>query len=89
MNDYKNKLSGFAEKLKTSSHQTPMQSVSPVLDQVKKKDVVEKSALNIWIPKTLKKQMKQKEIDLEMTLTDIAITAISEFLNKSNETHKA
>ena len=87
MNDYKNKLSGFAEKLKSSSPQTPIQSVSPVQEQGKKKEILEKSALNIWIPKTLKRQMKQKELDLEMTLTDIAITAISEFLNKPNETN--
>ena len=81
MTDYKDKLTGFAAKLKASPNNTPIQEVTPV---VKKIEVVavEKSALNIWIPKQLKKRMRQKEIETDMNLTDIATAAIEEFLNK-------
>lgn len=80
MANYQDKLSGFAEKLKSQAPSTtPLQEVKPLAS---KKGTSEKSALNIWIPKDLKKRMKHAEIETDQTLTDITIAALEQYLKK-------
>ncbi len=79
MANYQDKLSGFAEKLKSQAPSTPLQEVKPL---ALKKGTGEKSALNIWIPKDLKKRMKHAEIETDKTLTDITIAALEQYLKK-------
>lgn len=74
----KNKLAGMANKLKSDKPKTPIQEVSPVkLKEVTKEDTAQ---LNVWIPKGLIKRMKVHGLEQELSLKDITIKALENYL---------
>jgi hypothetical protein len=78
--NYKEKLGGLAAKLKSQPTNTPIQEVTPVNVQNPEE---EKSQLNVWIPKSLKKEMKRREIDTDESLTAITTQALKQYLTQS------
>jgi hypothetical protein len=79
MEDYKNKLGSLADKLKKDPPKTPIQEVHPVktIDVEK----VEEAQLNVWVPKGLLKRMKSYGIEKDLSLKDINVLAVREFLD--------
>jgi hypothetical protein len=77
MEDYKNKLGSLADKLKKESPVTPIQQVQPVKVEPLKEQEVQ---FNNWIPKSLLKQVKAYGVEHEMSLKEINIQALKEFL---------
>ncbi|EHQ24318.1 hypothetical protein [Mucilaginibacter paludis] len=78
MEDYKNKLGNLADKLKKeTTPQTPIQQVQPVKTEPVKEEEMQ---FNNWIPKILLKQVKAYGVEHEMTLKEINIRALKEFL---------
>ncbi len=85
MEDYKNKLGSLADKLKKESPKTPIQQVQPVNQEPPKEQEVQ---FNNWIPRSLLKQIKTYGIEHDMSLKEINIRSLKEFLtanNKANE----
>lgn len=79
--NYKNKLSGFAERLKTEPAVVSIQEVNPVKNSVPA-EKIEEIQLNVWIPKTLMKQMKAKGLDIDKSMKDMVTEALSDYLNQ-------
>lgn len=79
-NNYKEKIGGLANKLKSEQPKTPIQEVKPVV--VKEEAKTETAQLNVWIPKELVKRMKSYGIENELSLKDIAIQAIEAYLKE-------
>lgn len=77
--DYKGKLSGFAERLKSEPASVPMQEVKPVKGQLKKD--TDLYHLNVWIPQELAKRMKLRGVEDGKSLTEITIKALEQYLN--------
>lgn len=77
-NDYQNKLKGFKAKIKTEPVAVPLQQVQP-LAEVQQEEI--KAQLNVWVPKTLKKAMKQHEVNSDESLTEITIKALQMYLS--------
>lgn len=80
MMDYKNKLGSLADKLKKEVPATPMQEVHPVKPPPTAEE--EESRFNNWIPRTLKKQLKSYSAEADISLKDINIQALKEYLEK-------
>jgi len=80
MTDYKGKLGTLADKLKKETPATPLQEVHPI----KNDSVAEKSEsrFNNWIPKSLKKQLKSYAADADISLKELNIQALKEYLEK-------
>ncbi|WP_207536283.1 hypothetical protein [Desertivirga arenae] len=79
MSSYKNKLDSLANKLKSEDVKIPIQEVSPVKTSgVAKKE--EEAQLNVWIPKSLLKKVKGYALEEELSLKEITIKALEEFL---------
>lgn len=81
MSDYKDKLGGLANKLKTEKPKTPIQEVTPVKDIVEQKESV--AQLNVWIPKELLKKMKRVGVEKDLSLKEITIKALNVYLEMS------
>jgi hypothetical protein len=79
MTDYKTKLGGLADKLKQVSVNTPIQEVKPV--QVESIAVIEECRFNNWIPRSLKRKLKRFSVENEMTLKEINIQALEQFIS--------
>jgi hypothetical protein len=79
--NYKNKLSGFAERLKTEPAVVSIQEVNPVKNSVPA-EKIEEIQLNVWIPKTLMKQMKAKGLYIDKSMKDMVTEALSDYLNQ-------
>ena len=79
--NYKNKLSGFAERLKTEPAVVSIQEVNPVKNSAPA-EKIEEIQLNVWIPKTLMKQMKAKGLDIDKSMKDMVAEALSDYLNQ-------
>ena len=75
MTKYQDKLSGFAERLKTEEIRTPIQEVKPVVE-VAKKVTEPEIQLNVWISKKLMKKIKQKSLDADMSIKDWVTDAL-------------
>ena len=82
MNKYQDKLSGFAERMKTEENLTPIQEVNPISKEsskLPKKEI----QLNIWIPISLMKMIKQKSLDKDKTIKEFVTDAVISFINKN------
>jgi hypothetical protein len=79
MTDYKNKLGNLADRLKNEEPKTPIQEVNPVKNNVSEKEA--EGQLNVWIPKTLLKKMKNYGVEHELSQKDIAILALEKYLS--------
>lgn len=79
MENYKSKLSGLADKIKSEVPQTPLQEVQPVKAQIVPAPE-EESRFNNWIPKGLKRKIKAYGVQHDMSQKDITIAALQEFL---------
>lgn len=79
MSDYKDKLGNLADKLKKEPAKTPIQEVHPVKEVGPEKE--EEAQLNTWIPKGLLRRMKSYGVDQDLSLKDINILAIRDFLD--------
>jgi hypothetical protein len=77
--DYKGKLSGFADRLKTEPASLPMQEVKPAKGPLKKDTALHH--LNVWIPQDLAKRLKLRGVEEEASLTEITIKALEQYLN--------
>lgn len=78
MKDYKGKLGSLADKLKKETPATPIQSVQPVKAIVKEAE--KESRFNNWIPRSLKKQIKAYAAEADITLKELNIQALREYL---------
>lgn len=87
MTDYKSKLGGLAERLRIEPPAAPIQQVAPVKEQIVA--LPGECRFNNWIPKTLKKRLKQYAMDHEISLKDINIKALELFLQMNGETDSA
>jgi hypothetical protein len=79
MNKYSEKLGGLANRLKEETPKTPIQEVKPIPTATAKK---EESQLNVWIPKDLLKQVKVHGAETDLSLKEITIKALEQYLNK-------
>lgn len=79
MSEYKDKLSGFAERLKTNQITPPMQEVKPIKTNLTNEPEIQ---LNIWIPKSLMKKIKQKSLDEDISIKDLVTASIKSYLQK-------
>ncbi len=79
--NYKNKLSGFAERLKTEPAVVSIQEVNPVKNSLPT-EKIEEIQLNVWIPKPLMKQMKAKGLDIDKSMKEMVNEALSNYLNQ-------
>ena len=83
MTKYQEKLSGFAERMKTEKIDTPIQEVKPIAKKVQPLSESE-IQLNIWIPKSLMKRIKQKSLDSDLSIKDWVTKVIINQLTKIN-----
>jgi len=81
MTKYQDKLSGFAERLKTEEIKTPIQEVKPV-ERIQQKPSESEVQLNIWIPKSLMKKIKQKSLDKDISIKDFVTESIAFYLRE-------
>jgi len=87
MEDYKNKLSNLAGKLKQEKPRTPVQQIQPVKKSPLKEAEVQ---LNTWIPKGLMRDIKNYGVANDLSQKDITIEALKSYLEakvKTNEKH--
>ena len=75
--EYAGKLQGFANRVKTEPVQLPVQKVTPVQVTTETK---EEQQLNVWIPKDLMKRLKVKGAEGDMSLKEMIIEAIGQYL---------
>jgi hypothetical protein len=80
-NDYKERMGGLANRLKSEQPKTPIQEVKPVA--VKEEAKIETAQLNVWIPKDLVKRMKSYGIESDLSLKDITTQAIEAYLKET------
>jgi hypothetical protein len=85
MTDYKDKLGGLANKLKTSPPQPPMQKVQPV--KAPAPDKATEVQFNNWIPKTLLKRLKTYCIEYEQSVKEFNIEALELLLKTKTKDH--
>ncbi|MHB8207624.1 hypothetical protein [Mucilaginibacter sp.] len=85
MEDYKNKLGSLADKLKKDAPGTPIQQIQPIKVEMLKEQEVQ---FNNWIPKTLLKKIKAYGVEHDMTLKEINIRALKEFIISSISENK-
>ena len=78
MTDYKSKLDSLADKLKTEKPKISMQEVNPI--KAKTPDKEEEGQLNVWIRKSLLKQMKSYGVEADLSLKDITTKALESYL---------
>ncbi|QXV66851.1 hypothetical protein INP83_07135 [Mucilaginibacter sp. 21P] len=82
MTDYKGKLGSLADKLKKETPATPIQTVHPV--KAVTKETEKKSRFNNWIPWSLKKLLKAYAAEADITLKELNIQALREYLKNRN-----
>lgn len=80
--DYKNRLSGLADKMKTETPDVPTQMVVPIKNTIikPKEEKVEEVQLNTWIPKSLMKKLKIKGLEMDLNQKDLVIKALTNFV---------
>jgi hypothetical protein len=79
MENYKDKLGGLADKLKTAPLQPPIQKVQPV--KAPAPDKTTEVQFNNWIPKTLAKRLKTFCIEHEQSIKEFNIEALELLLS--------
>ncbi len=80
MNKYQDKLSGFAERMKSEENLAPIQEVKPIGKKNLKQSEKEVQ-LNVWIPKSLMKKIKQKSLNEDISIKDFVTKGIMFYLN--------
>jgi hypothetical protein len=83
MTNYKDKLGGLADKLKTAPVQPPLQKVQPV--KAPAPDKATEVQFNNWIPKTLLKKLKTFCIEHEQSVKAFNIEALELLLSTKNK----
>ena len=78
--DYENKRSQFAERLKNTVPQQPLQQVQPIEAPPK----IEEQQMTVWLPKALYKQVKAKAVEEELPLKEMVRMALENFLAAAN-----
>ncbi|GAB2698321.1 hypothetical protein GCM10027037_23220 [Mucilaginibacter koreensis] len=78
MTDYKGKLGSLADKLKKEIPPTPIQAVHPV--KAPEQEPEKELRFNNWIPRSLKKQLKAYAAEADITLKELNIQALKEYL---------
>jgi len=78
---YKKKLSGFAERLKTEPAIVAIQTVNPI-NKVNTVEKLEELQLNVWIPKTLMRQLKAKGLDIDKSIKEMVNEALTNYLSE-------
>ena len=78
MTDYKSKLGSLAHRLKNEPQNTPIQEVHPVKES--DHDLEEEVRFNNWIPRSLKKKLKAYAVENDVSLKEINIEALEEYL---------
>jgi hypothetical protein len=86
MENYKSKLGNLADKLKQERPQIPIQEVQPVKPQTIVKPV--ETQFNNWIPKALLKRIKAYGVEYELSLKEINIQALEQYLNAKSKPQK-
>lgn len=81
MTEYQDKLSGFAARLKTEEIRTPIQEVKPLIKTGRHTEP--EIQLNLWIPKSLMKQIKLKSLNAELSIKDWVTQIIKEKISDS------
>lgn len=81
--DYKNRLSGLADKMKMETPDVPTQMVVPIKNPITKakQEKEEEVQLNTWIPKSLMKKLKIKGLEMDLNQKDLVIKALSSFID--------
>ena len=79
MNEYKDALGKFSERIKTAETQKPLQQVNPV--HRKARNPEEEVQLMIWISKALMKRVKLRVLEENSTIKDITTLALKEYLD--------
>jgi hypothetical protein len=74
---FTSKLQGFADRVKAEPVQLPVQKVSPVDAPIEPKD---EQQLNVWVPKSLLKQLKVKGAQEDKSLKEMVIEALQGYL---------
>ena len=82
MTKYQDKLSGFAERLKTEVIKTPIQEVKPI-EKIEQKVTEPEIQLNIWIPQSLMRKIKQEALDENISIKDLVTKSIKLYLEIS------
>ena len=75
MENYKDKLNNFSKRIAIANQTPTLQEVR----QVEKK-AIEEVQLNVWIPKTMLYALKQKSLDKQLSLKEIAQEAFKNYL---------
>lgn len=78
------KLTGFADRLKSTDQQTPIQQVTPVPAPVKKDKGAaseDEEQLSTWIPKDLNTRLKLRGIQDRKKIKLIVIEALEAYLS--------
>jgi len=79
--NYKERVGGLADRLKSEQPKTPIQEVKPII--VKEEAKIATAQLNVWIPKELVKRMKSYGIEKELSLKEITTQAIEAYLKET------
>jgi hypothetical protein len=82
--DYLEKRSNFADRLKNTPTNLPIQEVTPVRPQPQvqtKPPAVEEIQINAWIPKDLMKRLKTKGLEDDKSLKNCIIEALENYVN--------
>jgi len=82
MDDYKNKLGSLADKLKKEAPKTPIQEVLPVKVTAAQEPKVQ---FNNRIPKGLLKRLKAAGLDEDISLQELTIQALENYLSQKAE----
>ena len=75
--DYNSKLKNFADRVKSEPAHIAVQKITPLHDI---DSVRSEQQLNVWIPKELMKRLKLKGAEVEMSLKEMVIEALSKYV---------
>jgi len=78
MTDFENRLGALADKIKNEQPAVPIQEVIPIKNG--KVETESESRFNNWIPKSLKKKIKAYAVENDISLKDLNIQALEEYL---------
>lgn len=79
MEDYKDKLSSFSNRIKNEKIEVPIQKVKPLTD-FEKETVVQ---LNVELPKLLIKKLKSRCLEHDLKIKDFIALAIENELKRN------
>lgn len=77
MNDYKSKLTGLSERLKSADSTKKLQEVKPVQTPLVKE---EEEQLMCWVPKSLMKKLRIKVVEEDSSQKAVIIKLLKGYL---------